>query len=492
MLATGQTRGKSRLAVLEPSDEQNAPIKLRLIDADLNDTSYECISYDRAKNDNIIKISVDDEDYEIPEALESALRTFRRKEKPRTLWADLLVGRTAEERSREATAIRQILVNADKTLCWLGPGNEVTSRAFDAIHNMANHWNQACVQVNLSQDVGLARFTIEQMNAIRANFLAVDFPSLAGFDFDIWNEIYAIFGSPYWSSVQSIPEIVLAEAPVVVCGRSNIRWPNYVGASRAFPILHGKYQKVPFLPTVMKGFTKSSAIEVAERRRRLGQTLQLFPMIQTARDGAAQDPRDYIFSMIPLSTPSERAGIYNSAPPPPPAIDYSKSVQDVFIDAARYIVLDRQDLLLWFSERPPCAKRIKDLPTWVPDFSIGDPQASQSDVNNGLRGWSDTVQPRKSIRVSDKALLVQAYPLDRVEYVSRVFNVGNCMNVCYEEYQKLPEPVNETIEERDERFWRTLLMNIGNFGDTLGLRAPPSDAIGNSFKSIIAQETMRL
>lgn len=485
-----QTRGKSRLAVLEPSDEQNAPIKLTLIDADLKDTPYECISYERAKNVDIVKVSVNDEDYEIPQALESALRTFRRKEKPRTLWADLLVGRTAEERSREATTIRQILVNADKTLCWLGPEKELTSRAFDVIHDMANRWSQACLHVNLSQDVGLARITMEQMNGIRANFNVAEFPSLTGLDFSIWNELYAVFGSPYWSSVQCIPEIVLAKAPVVVCGRSNIRWPNYVGASRALPILQGKYQSVPFLPTVMKGFTVMSAIEIAERRRRLGHSIELLPMIQTARDCEAQDPRDYIFSMIPISTPSERVKFHDAGAQPPPLVDYSKSIQEVFVDAARYITLERQDLLMWFNERPPCAKRVKDLPTWVPDFSAGDPQGNQSNLNNGLRGWWDAVQPRKNIRVSDNALLVQAHPLDRVEYVSRVFDAGNCSNLCYEEYQKLPDPVNETLEQRDERFWRTLLMNIGNFGDTLAVSAPPSEAVGASFQSIVAQETV--
>ncbi|KAK5637125.1 hypothetical protein RRF57_012837 [Xylaria bambusicola] len=140
--------GKSRLAVLEPSDEQNAPIKFTLIDADLEGTSYECISYERTKKAKTVKISVDNDDYEIPEALESALRTFRRKEQPRTFWADLLVGRTAEERILEGTTIRQVLVNADKTLCWLGPGKELSSRAFDVVHEMANRWNQARLHFN--------------------------------------------------------------------------------------------------------------------------------------------------------------------------------------------------------------------------------------------------------------------------------------------------------------------------------------------------------
>ncbi|KAI8945709.1 hypothetical protein F4801DRAFT_112161 [Xylaria longipes] len=493
-LVGAQTPGKSRLAVLEPSDEQNAPIKLTLIDADLKETSYECISYERAKNANIVKISVNDEDYDIPQALESALRTFRRKEKPRTLWADLLVARTAEERSSQATAIRQILENADKTLCWLGPDQELTPRAFDVVHEMANWWSQACVHVNLSQDVGLRRVTIKQMDGIRAKLNESEFAGLTGIDFDfrIWNELYDIFGSLYWSSVQRIPEIVLAKDVVVVCGRSNIRWHNYIGASRTLPFLQGKYQKVPLLPKVMKAFTIVNSIEVAERRRRLGESIELFPMVQTARDCEAQDPRDYVFSMIPISTtPSARVKFHNAGPQPLPTVDYSKSIQEVFIDTARYTVLDRQDLLLWFGERVPCAKRVKDLPSWVPDFSAGEPPGHRRDPNAGLREWWETVQPRKNIRVSDdNALLVQAYALDRVEHVSLVFDAGNFASLFYEEFQKLPDPVNETIEQRDERFWRTLLMNHGTFGESFAESTPPSAAMGASFQSIIAQETV--
>ncbi|KAI1740769.1 hypothetical protein F4680DRAFT_85982 [Xylaria scruposa] len=490
-LVSTQTCETSRLAVLEPSEEPDAPIKLTLIDADLKNTSYECISYERAKNPNIVNIVVNDEDYEIPQALESALRTFRRKEKPRTLWADLLVGRTVEERSSQATAMRQILENADKTLCWLGPQKELTSRAFDIVHDMANQWSQACVHVNLSPDVGLSRVTIKQMDGIREKLSEPVFPALAGFDFKIWNELYDIFGASYWSSVHCIPEIVLAKAVIIVCGRSNIRWPNYVGASRALPFLQAKYQQVPLLPRVMKAFTIISSIEIAERRRRLGESIELFPMLQTARECEAQDPRDYIFSMIPISTPSRRLEFHNAGPQTLPAIDYSKSMQEVFINAARYIVLERQDMMLWFGERPPCARRVKDLPTWVPDFSAGDPPGHRIDPNNGLRNWWDTVQPRKNIRVSDdNALLVQAYALDSVEHVSRVFDAGNFSSLCYEEFQKLPDPINETIEQRDERFWRTLLMNVDAFGGTLAVRAPPSAAMGTSFESIIAQETV--
>ncbi|KAI0505465.1 hypothetical protein F5B22DRAFT_639916 [Xylaria bambusicola] len=491
---------KSRLAVLEPADSQNAPIKLTLIDADLEGTSYECISYERAKNAKTVYISVDNEDFEVPEALESALRTFRRKEEPRTLWADLLVGRTAEERILEGTTIRQVLANADKTLCWLGPEKSaLSSRAFDVIHEMANRWHQARLHVNLSQDVSLSRATMQQLAGIKAKLREDEFPALAARSSDylaIWDALFDAVGSAYFTCVQSIPEIVLAKEAFIVCGRSNIRWSNYVGAVRAFPLFHAKYRLHPILPHVEKASFCVNAIEIAERRRRLGDTLELFPMIQTARDCGAEDPRDYVFSMIPLSTSSERVKKHSAGPQPLPRVDFSKTAQQVFIEAARYTVLERQDLLVWLNERVPCARRIRDLPSWVPDFSAGSPSQSHVSVTeNGLRAWWETVSPRKTIRVreDDNALLVQAYVLDRVEHVSRVFDSGNFSSLCYEEYRNLPAPSNnETVEDRDERFWRTLLMNLSSaFTETLGSqKAAPSAVMGASFHSLMAQEAV--
>lgn len=176
--------------------------------------------------------------------------------------------------------IRQILGNADKALCWLGPEKELSSRAFDIIHEMANRWIQACLHVNLSRDVSISRATMQQMDGIREEISGSTFPALTGLGFfETWNALYDVFGSAYFSSVQSIPEIVLAKEAFIVCGRSNIRWSNYVGATRALPILQARHVNVPLLPHVIKALTCTNSIEIAERRRRLGDAVELFLMI---------------------------------------------------------------------------------------------------------------------------------------------------------------------------------------------------------------------
>ncbi|KAI2616787.1 hypothetical protein GGR54DRAFT_608865 [Hypoxylon sp. NC1633] len=510
----------ARLAILKPADSPDAPIEIGLTDAALKDTSYECISYDRSSRsstaDETVTVSVNGEDLAIPKALESALRTLRRKERPRTLWADLLVGRTVEERSAQAGVLRYVLENAERTLCWLGPGKgEITTKAFETISEMARRFEEACQQVGIKPDTSLTRATMQQIIGLREKLLDCPHDDLNSFDFAHWREIYSVFGASYWRSVQCISEIVLAKALIVVCGRGNIRWHSYIASSRAMPLYQAQFFKVPLLPSVMKGFEIANSIEIAERRRRLGESIELLPMIQTARECGAADPRENVFSMLPITTPSARIHFHNAGPQPLPIIDYSKTPQQVFAEAAKYSILERQDLMLWYNERPPRAKRIKGLPSWVPDFSALPPKNNGSfNPNGGMRAWWDNIQPasaKKLITVSSPsdgkpALHLQAQALDRIVHVSPIFDAGNARRLCFTEFQKLVQEmptstsgtstntsINETIEQRNERFWRTLILNAGGdraASNTLRDNAPPPAEFHLCFESLLAEETI--
>ncbi|OTB00796.1 hypothetical protein M426DRAFT_15151 [Hypoxylon sp. CI-4A] len=476
----------ARLAILQPAAEKNAPIQLTLTDAVLKDTSYEIISYDRSAEttkatDNSVTISVDGNDYAIPRQLESALRTFRRKERPRIFWADVVSGRTCEERSAQSSVQKHVLENAERTLCWLSPDKgESTTKAFETIREMGRRFTEASRSVGIGADDRVTTATAQQMVGLRTQLLSCPFDDLSSFDFQHWREIYAIFGAPYWTTAQAVAEVTLAKAAVVVCGRGNVRWPEYVASTRALPFFQAKFFQVPLVPSVLKGAGLVNEIEVAARRRRLGESTELLPMIQTARNCAPADPRESVFSMVLVATPSARTKFHNEGLQLLPKVDYAKTPQQVFIEAARYIVLERQDLMLWFNERPLCAKRLKGLPSWVPDYSSEIKPASA----------------RKPIKVSveDNALHLQVRPLDRIVRVSPILNAGNCRRICFSEFEKLATsmstPTNEMPNHVAERFMRTFILNAGTV-HPLPTATPPSPAaLLEQFTSLIAEESI--
>ncbi|KAL7619768.1 hypothetical protein AAE478_010310 [Parahypoxylon ruwenzoriense] len=530
----------ARLAVLQPAATLDAPIELNLTEAVLGETSYECISYDRSipatttspsspsspAAPKSVSVSVDGHPMSIPAALESALRTFRRKERPRTIWAGLLVGRTAEERSAQAGAMRLLLSNAERTLCWLGPdtADGETARAFETITEMARRFTAACTQIGIADDKGLSHTTVQHMVRVRELLHACPYDDLNSFDFKHWRRVYDVFAAGYWSCVHPIAEIVLARAPVVAQGRSSIRWHDFVAATRALPFYQAKFFGAPILPNVQRGIETANAIEIAERRRRLGESVELLPMIGTARGCSrttkGADPRENVFAVVHIATPSGRTRFHAGVPLPLPSVDYSKSVEQVFADAARYSVLERQDLMLWSGERPPVAKRLKRLPSWVPDFSAVPPRNGVvANPNTGMRGWWEAIEPasaRKLIRIEEEeeggryVMHLQARPLDRITYVSPVFHAGNCRRLLLSELNSLPSLslpatspyASESPAQRTERFWRTLILNVGSGegADSAPLRsgAPMRDlasaraaaSLGGSFDSVLAEESL--
>ncbi|KAI1087346.1 hypothetical protein F5B19DRAFT_78519 [Rostrohypoxylon terebratum] len=506
----------ARLAILQPSETQDAPLELTLTDVVLEDTSYECISYDRssatvsAADNNVTTVTVDGVTQEIPKQLGDALRTFRRKARPRTLWADVLVGRTPAERSAQARVQRAVLEGAERTLCWVGADKgETTSKAFATMTEMGQRWQEAARAVGLAPDGSVLGVTMQQLGGMRQRLQACPPGDLNSSDLAVWEEIRAVFGALYWKSVHTIADVVLAKAPIIVCGRSNIRWAQYIAASRAMVFYESYFFGTPMYPQTGKGFDIANQIEVAERRKRLGESVELLPMIQTARDCEPSDPREAVFSMTLIASPSKRAQFHNVGPQPLPAIDYEKTPQQVFVEAAQYTVLERQDLILWLSERPPCARRMKGLPSWVPDWAAVPPKSAHLfNPNSGMRAWWDMIRPetaRKPITISDdNALCLQARPLDRIVYVSPIFNGGNAQRLCYTEFQKLhaamtsastsdsPNPFsNEPPATTIQRFWRTLILNSGGSmsnSDTMKDIVAPPDSLRTAFESVLAEE----
>lgn len=474
------------LAALE-SGVAAEPVIIQICNVDPATINYTCISYDRASESHLITIEVDAEATTIPEPLESALRALRRTDERRYVFADLLVGRSPEQRSTRAKETTVVFEHADEAIAWLGPGDGQTAAAFDIMLTLANEWQQATLRTGFPESI--SRATQQQAADQQSYFLAKPDADFQLSDAALYNAVRHLFASSYFQSIEITPEILLAKEVTIMSGSSQISWSRFNAALKAYTMLGPRLnlsdeQKQQF----SQAFEQISSLDLANRRKAQGESLELLPMMQSAREGAFHDPREIVFSMLPIVTPSKRK-VSDNHRPQPLTSDYSRSVQEVFKEAARYIIYDRQDLLLWWAERPPCGRKIHGLPSWVPDWTSTLPKlAVKASPNNGLRGWADPLQG-KLIRVDDDfALHVHAHALDRVTSVSEVFTESNCRRLCLQAWQSLPNLLNETPQGKAERMFRTFVLDHAGMGQILRDNAKPPREMWVSFQSLVAEE----
>jgi hypothetical protein len=476
------------LANLEPSASQDDPIRVSLSTQNRTDTPYEVISYDRSRDYGSSKIFLDDVEIEIPKPLETALRALRKTDTTRLLWADLLLGRSLQEQNAQAAVAKTILENAGSTIAWLGPGSERTREAFKNIMTLANWWHNAKVIIELP--TSLTTSTIAQAEGMAMEVMKRNVAELRPSDRALWDAMTEIFTAGYFDSVQSIPDIILSKNTIITSGTGSIVWLDFYPAYMALVVVRARSLNMATSPALLDGLQRVAGIEIAERRYRNDPGLELLPMIQTSRTMRTADNREYIFSMLPITRPSKRA-TKERRKEIPLAADYTKTEREVFIEAAAHIIHERQDVFLWWTERPSHARRMKGLPSWVPDWTSPLPMFAPKLLPYGtLPEWTYSIPNRKPLSVVADALQVQAHILDRVKTVSGIFTAENRFRLLLDEWQRLPYIEGRSMEAKVDKFWRSIVMNTGGETETFKQSAPPSKEVLLSFQSCIAEERL--
>ncbi|KAI0457145.1 hypothetical protein F5B21DRAFT_501841 [Xylaria acuta] len=440
---------EARLYYLLPGDP-GAQIQLVSEVCLLDATTYLYISFRGLDAYMTAIISVDGEEKYFPEAHAVFLRGIVCSAAGRLgpdimFWADGLDELTWEELMDD----RQhnppgIIEHSIETCCVLGAPQSAASaeKAVDTLNCARGHWNDACASVGATTDGSLFHLTVQQKLGISKWLRDHGSEDLEKTDESVWAGIEAIFLSAYWNSVECIAEIVLSRDVRMIWGDYYMTYETYICAFRALTYL--RHEKIPLKPCSVMGWQVAIACCNMRYVHQQSGGVDLRRMLQIARlcpSASNLHPKVMIATMLSFSKPWGRCPI-------PPSITFSSvaSVEQFFIDTARYIILDRQDLSIWDQERPPCTKRINGIPTWVPDFSADAAQRGvQFPVRTGLQVWGDYfMRAHKNIRISNENhLIVQARGIDNIKRFSPIFNAWNAARICLDLYENLQSPMNE-------------------------------------------------
>jgi hypothetical protein len=138
-----------RVLRLHPSSDLSAPLDITLFEASIDDFPsdrhrYEALSYVWGAPMGSVPCTCDGKHLLITPNCDGALRQLRLSNQCRNLWVDAICidqGNSEEslkERNTQITLMGEVYRTAERTLCWLGNGEEYTTATFERLRQIGS------------------------------------------------------------------------------------------------------------------------------------------------------------------------------------------------------------------------------------------------------------------------------------------------------------------------------------------------------------------
>lgn len=351
-----------------------APLNVELITTEIEEApGFIALSYVWGDIIEIGTIEIDKEKFNITSTLQQALRNLRRVSNGRYIWVDYLCihQQDLDERASQLGFINEIYKSSQLVFACLGDMKEDHSITFDLLANMMDSSCESWLSdENLTSDEQLMEIFIKEIRTL------IETPCH-------FENIRAVLKAPWWTRLWILQEAVLAKSLVLFTGVSSIRWETLAISIRILQyFFYGKDAKKEFSQSVAAQSLEALIAFPAEVYFRRGQQLSSTSGLGSVKDWfiahlsqlsarGYSEPRDIIYAAKML-TPNAP----NISP------NYELSIMEVYRNAARAIIEDRDDLKILsyvlFSRRRH--ERIWDStgdvstghewywPSWVPDW----------------------------------------------------------------------------------------------------------------------------
>lgn len=273
----------------------------------------------------------------------------------RVLWIDALCINQDDddEKDMEIPRMREIYSNASRVLAWLGESTEISNQAM-------NFFN------------GLELFEFRDEVQLRDILLAAD-----SADNSPWQKFGdGLLNRSFWSRLWVVQEVVLARQILLMCGEGVMEWEWFTSLLKFAQNAGLRIHQIPSLPPPIPSsepghVTRRPLFTPPGVRTGIGPVINLRERVQQGtypdlgellvsfRFYDATVNHDHIYALL---------GVAADARGPKLIPSYQRCVEDVYIDATKYMIAKYRRLDFIFVQSTSF-KSLETLPSWVPDFS---------------------------------------------------------------------------------------------------------------------------
>lgn len=321
-----------------------------------NPPAYTAISYAWGDASDMTKIKIRDEHFpvfvEVPisKSLYYALEALRKKGEDVLIWADALSidQQNWDEKNQQLSLMAGIYKKASHVAVWLGPEADDSDLATALLQNVAT-----------AAQTGAGRIQVK--NIFPSETQDQSLPALA-----------ALFERDYWNRLWIVQEIFNAGSVYVYCGSSQpLPWAVYQTASRVFqqykrdlenflPRNHSIVSRKQYSYPQILAYSGPGSLPELDSLVSLGDEA-LLEVLRACRRKLSSDPKDKVFGVLGVLGKEVREEF---------AVDYGKSVKDVFTDVVDFLLTTTDNLdVICEAIHFPVYISSANLPTWVPDWS---------------------------------------------------------------------------------------------------------------------------
>ncbi|KAI8626185.1 ankyrin repeat-containing domain protein [Xylariaceae sp. FL1651] len=299
-------------------------ISFELYEVDLEcNPSYEALSYEW-----IEKIGT------------AALENIRSETSPKTLWVDAICinQRDTQERNAQVALMTEIFRKAKTVLLWIGDETKDTGYAFSYLPRFATVYRR------MRKDPNDIRIEMRELDELEGG---QNLKEIVMGKESLVKGLKDLSFRTYFTRAWIYQEIILAGSRgLVVCGNYTCPWETFREGLLGFRAF-GEFWNYQF-----QGILRGEEI-----MRRFG-FVALAYSIGILQSFMASDPRDKVFASLGLSEMDGRL-----------VADYTLTVQEVYINAARYFIDLNQGETIWDAAYQISPKTVPGLPSWAIDFT---------------------------------------------------------------------------------------------------------------------------